>query len=644
MPHFWFSFFSPQKKRKHFKLVPTQIIWHQDDKHLNIRHFANDLPAISPSLMDHLIPISSLDISNIENITYHSGVPIFSGRKWELNKNAKKQMLKQKQVLDTGSNLGDLETDHEGSSASVAPDTSDQTSGCREYDPKKPNRKPSPKRTEEQKWAHLFNTIYTAMHMAYKKTYPQHSSVFHFEPENHKHPHRQWSLEFCNAPIPDATNVQKPNVVLLDRNVEPKSWAHVLTCVEITESDLGIHRDIPLFKGAITKGYLMMREQPWCRFVVLFSLAANNLRAHYMDHSGLIITRPISIIGNLARLVDMLNTMSLVNSKAHGVDSTMHMCDESCKQTQCDVGDKAIGWIEDKKKERLSIISILWRSQGLFSRRTICYRVWDQHGCEYALKDCWVDEAKKDHEEKVLELVWGIPNVVTLVDAWDVEYEGEPDSTLRIRNLHGRFSPGFCSHKAMVKRNILHGDLSPNNFIISDGRGYFIDFDHALIIAEGNTSVCSRGTTPSDDLESLFYIFVDFISAFDGPKGSIIQPKPDWWADLLEDMGSRAVSYKSGLLLVGRDKELMERTMLYFGGLRHLVQEWRLQFLQADKDDSDSGITPEDIERVLDKWISDEAADEPPPVAQASLLSPTDVLAPPGPRRSSRKTVPVKRP
>jgi hypothetical protein len=63
-----------------------------------------------------------------------------------------------------------------------------------------------------------------------------------------------------------------------------------------------------------------------------------------------------------------------------------------------------------------------------------------------------VDEAKKDHEEKVLEIVRGIPNVVTLIAAWDVEYEGESDSTLRIRNRHGKFSPGFrCKyHRRML--------------------------------------------------------------------------------------------------------------------------------------------------------------------------------------------------
>jgi tRNA A-37 threonylcarbamoyl transferase component Bud32 len=45
----------------------------------------------------------------------------------------------------------------------------------------------------------------------------------------------------------------------------------------------------------------------------------------------------------------------------------------------------------------------------------------------------------------------------------------------------------------MLKRHVLHGDLSPNNFIIHDGQGYFIDFDHAGITTDSN-SILSEGT------------------------------------------------------------------------------------------------------------------------------------------------------
>ncbi|KAG2739822.1 hypothetical protein P692DRAFT_20650030, partial [Suillus brevipes Sb2] len=66
----------------------------------------------------------------------------------------------------------------------------------------------------------------------------------------------------------------------------------------------------------------------------------------------------------------------------------------------------------------------------------------------------------------------------------------------------------------------LHGDLSPNNFILYKGQVYFIDFDNAGITTESN-SIRPEGTgsnkngnevtvfhTAGDDLESLFYIFV----------------------------------------------------------------------------------------------------------------------------------------
>lgn len=431
----------------------------------NVLWEESDLPSTTSSLMDLIIPKSSIRRSAIGGITYTTGVPILIDRKWQLDIKRNKQKQKQTQAPDdTGSDAEELETDsngssasdtNEGSFASAAADTSDQSFSSQGYDPDNPTRKPTLKWTPEHKWAHLFNTLYSATRKAYKATFPLRSNTYPFKPAAPKRPQRRWSPDFCNIPVPDVTNVQKPDIVLLNKAVKRKGWGHILTCVEITESDLGADHGIPLFKGTVTKGYLMMREQPWRRFVILFSLAANRLRAHYMDRSGLIITRPVLITADPTRLVDMLNTMSLGNSKVYGMDPTMHMCNESCKSkdTQCEVGDQAIGWIEDKQRQKLLIIAILWRSQGLFSHGTTCYRMRDKDGVEYALKDCWVDEAKKDHEEKILEIVRGIPNVVTLVAAWDVEYEGESDSTLHIRKGHGdKFSPGFrCKyHRRML--------------------------------------------------------------------------------------------------------------------------------------------------------------------------------------------------
>lgn len=47
----------------------------------------------------------------------------------------------------------------------------------------------------------------------------------------------------------------------------------------------------------------------------------------------------------------------------------------------------------------------------------------------------------------------------------------------------------------MVGRRVLHGDLSPNNAIIYQGKGYFIDFDHAKFLNDdGKADPSPHGT------------------------------------------------------------------------------------------------------------------------------------------------------
>jgi hypothetical protein len=103
-----------------------------------------------------------------------------------------------------------------------------------------------------------------------------------------------WSSKFATTPVPDTTDLCKPDLVLMDFRLQKnesgkKTWVDVLTNIEITKSELVQGKDIPIFLGVATKGYLIMREQPWCCFIILFSIANLQLRAHYMDHSGMII-------------------------------------------------------------------------------------------------------------------------------------------------------------------------------------------------------------------------------------------------------------------------------------------------------------------------------------------------------------------
>lgn len=238
----------------------------------NVLWEESDLPSTTSSLMDLIIPKSSIHQSAIGGITYTTGVPILIDRKWQLDIKRNKQKQKQTQAPDdTGSDAEELETDsngsstsdtNEGSSPSAAADTSDQSFSSQGYHPDNPNGKPTLKWTSEHKWARLFNTLYSATRKAYKAMFPLHSNTYPFEPAAPKRPQRRWSPDFCNIPVPDATNIQKPDIVLLNKAVKRKGWGHILTCVEITESDLGADHGIPLFMGTVTKGYLMMREQP----------------------------------------------------------------------------------------------------------------------------------------------------------------------------------------------------------------------------------------------------------------------------------------------------------------------------------------------------------------------------------------------
>jgi hypothetical protein len=124
--------------------------------------------------------------------------------------------------------------------------------------------------------------------------------------------------------------------------------------------------------------------------------------------------------------------------------------------------------------------------------------------------------------------------------------------------------------------------------------------------------------TASDDLESLFYIVIKFITSFNGPKGSRTDTKKaDQWGEVMEGMGAAAASYKLGLVLVPQcNNKLMNRTTTYFGGVRDLVQAWRYRLLDGDADQTRDGVTHEEIEEILNAWLDHDAIDEPHPLEE----------------------------
>jgi hypothetical protein len=321
-------------------------------------------------------------------------------------------------------------------------------------------RKPGarPKSSEEQKWERLLRNI---MYNMRRKVRESDNVTQLPEPLRDLIKQRYWSSQFATVSDPDATDLRKPDLVLMDFRLKKadKSWANVLTGIEMTKSELSekTAQHIPVFLGVATKGYLILREQPWRRFVLLFSIANLKLRAHYFDRSGMIISQPIQVNLNPVRFVDVLNAVSLSDISYLGFDPTVHVCDELCsvpihglpkeiagmileeranilRKEVASMPAEAKGWVIDNDNHVYWIMAILWKSRCLFSRGTVCYRVQDKHGKEYALKDCWVDETSLEHEAKLLKMVEGVPNVVQLVKHWNVEYHGARDSTWTIRS------------------------------------------------------------------------------------------------------------------------------------------------------------------------------------------------------------------
>ncbi|KAG1725084.1 uncharacterized protein EDB91DRAFT_1254944 [Suillus paluster] len=717
------------------------------------------------SIFYQLILKTTLQLGDIKTIQYDkTGPSAYSGGKWKFHCRWKriKRTHGAKYVDDSTEDNGTEDEDTEGEDTeddedgdtdiddaeiegtvlgvevsfdSVIPGQSEsETWDSQEYQPSgsRKRRRQVPVTTEKD-FRRLFYTI--QYHLCHKLI-PH--LLFNIPPGS-----RYWSAEFATSPIPDEYNSPKPDIALFDfalKNME-KTWADVLSFVEHTSSDLGKKRDIPVFWGSTIKAYLIMRDQPWRRFVVVFSICANQLRAHYLDRSGLIISYPFHIHENTGpiRLTEMLGTLTLSDSHHLGFDPTMHMCNAACVGTHLNLAHEAKGWVKDNLNQMYSIMEVLWKSHGLFCRGTVCYRVVDEAGNEYALKDCWVTEEKRNHEATILEMVKGIPNVVQLIDHWDVYYEGEPDCTARIRSQYDtnhRDDLAFCNrfhrrillspcgqplskfssrqelltafhafvvaHHAMIRNRVLHGDLSPNNFVIHNGIGYFIDFDHALILAEGTTSAYSHGTgtmpyisirilqamldllvplevnvnipndvnsiradnidvgenidfvpqdanapqdanvpqnvaagthliehRPSDDLESLFYIFFEFVVMYGGPHGQLA---PTWslqtlpWACAYEALGKVALSTicyaKMGALM--QSSFFIAKTSEYFAEFRPLVQNWVTMVYSANRREDSVEMTHAGVLGILDVFMRS-IGNKLPPSGQSQSLHPQSV-------------------
>jgi hypothetical protein len=412
------------------------------------------------SIFRALIPISELQIRHIQKIRYHKkdGAPVYAQGKWNFNRRKKSKTRDSENDAtetditdDSRAELKALDS-HASTIFSQGTDrlgSDDEFNGSVNAGSKRKRKK----RSTERDLQYLFHAVQWALRN--RSGYAPKLSLPISPIE------RYWSAEFANSPIPDPYNTQKPDVALFyyKNKSREKRWVDVLSFVEHTSSNLSLSHDLAVYWGSATKAYLIMREQPWRRFVLAYSICADDLRAHYFDRSGLILSLPTPIHKFPIRVTEAIASTALADPQHLGLDPTIHMCIADCQGTHSSLAVGAKGWVVNNSGKTYSIMDVLWKSQGFFCRGTVCYRIRDpDDGKDYAMKDCWVPEAKRYHEVNVLERVKGIPNVVQLVDHWDVMYDGQPDCTARIRERYQRSDPDdrgdhrFCNrfHRRLV--------------------------------------------------------------------------------------------------------------------------------------------------------------------------------------------------
>ncbi|KAG1809587.1 uncharacterized protein BJ212DRAFT_1302439 [Suillus subaureus] len=219
------------------------------------------------------------------------------------------------------------------------------------------------------------------------------------------------------------------------------------------------------------------------------------------------------------------------------------------------------------------------------------------------------------------------------------------------RELLTAFHAFVVTHQMMIERRVFHGDLSPNNFVVHDSIGSFIDFDHALILVEGMTSTYSHGTgtmpyisicilqamldlAPSEvntnipgqdtDLNDLDDFKVDnniglVPQAANTLAANTPQNQTFPWASAYEAFGkvdthlalSMICFVKMGVLMQGRF--FIDKTSEYFTEFRPLVQKWGTMVYGANGPQDQVEMTYTGVLNLLNTFMRS-IGKEPPPL------------------------------
>ncbi|KAG1779854.1 hypothetical protein EV702DRAFT_965425 [Suillus placidus] len=185
----------------------------------------------------------------------------------------------------------------------------------------------------------------------------------------------------------------------------------------------------------------------------------------------------------------------------------------------------------------------------------------------------------------------------------------------------------IIQRQAVEERQVLHRDCSLNNAMIVDllggkSRGFLIDWEFAVRInpdikyAMGGTKTTYVPKTTSntmelpvtqvvqsfsDDLESLFFVFIWICIKFCGPHGQVREDLgnsiPDRWNNM--DLESCAAFKGNFFASTKEEQRLVDEIHPYFNDLIPLATEWRATL----KDNTEKPVSFNDILTLLNSHL-----------------------------------------
>ena len=231
-----------------------------------------------------------------------------------------------------------------------------------------------------------------------------------------------WSAQFAIRSIPGAIKV-KPDLVFCSSDPlreTPPTWAQVISFMEVTSKPNDPNMSLNLAR----KAYAVFMAQPGHHFLMVISISAQVFRLHVYNCSGVIHSRGYNIHVH-ADMFSNLYFFTFAQPKHLGYDPTLIYFDIVPRPLLSTSRTIRVG------AEIYIIIRVIFCSQLIRGRATLCLHIRNSHGEDFIIKDCWTHQGRKVTEEQVLQKLkeHGINGLPVLKEAWTVQIDRQDDTT-----------------------------------------------------------------------------------------------------------------------------------------------------------------------------------------------------------------------